>query len=463
VRKLIVLDGPNRGAVLELGPGVTRIGRERDADIGLPDALVSRRHASVSLDAGGAATVADLGSKNATYLNGIRLTGARPLGHGDELRLGSTTLVYVDGAAPAGGVAAGRASDPEGDTVCAPQGDGPDEIAAGTAAHAGRPRYLIGDSEAIRRVSELVQRCAPLPTTVLVLGESGTGKELVCEALHRLGPRPRRPFVVVNCATLEPALLESELFGHERGAFTGAVARKLGLLELVGDGTLFLDEVGELPLGAQAKLLRAIDRRQFHRVGGSQTLTTAARFVAATHRDLPALVREGRLREDLWYRLKVAEIRIPPLRERREDIPLLVEHFLRELRPHVPTNVREVAPEVLAALERHPFPGNVRELRNLVERCLIFARGERIELRDLPSDVVDAPHPPAPAARALTMPRAAEPDGVEAPETLADIERRHIGRVLERTGGNKARAARLLGIDRNTLYAKLRAHRLDER
>ncbi len=464
MRKLIVLDGPNRGAVSKVGPGVTRIGRERDVELVLPDLHVSRRHASIAVGIDGSATLSDLGSKNATYLNGIRLVGGRPLASGDELRLGDTTLLFLDGARGESGIPGGVAADPEGDTACLPFAEGSAEhaIAAGTAGRVGRPRYLIGESEGIRQVSELVQRCAPLSTTVLVLGESGTGKELVCEALHRLGPRRRGPFIVVNCATLEPALLESELFGHERGAFTGAVARKLGLLELASEGTLFLDEVGELPLAAQAKLLRAIDRRQFQRVGGVETLTSGARFVAATHRDLPALVRDGRLREDLYHRLKVAEIRIPPLRERREDLPLLVEHLLHELRPQVPTSVRDVTPEAMDVLVRYPFPGNVRELRNLLERCLIFARGEHVAVDDLPIEVRDAARaivvPPEPAAVTIGAPGACAADAALPP--LADVERRHIERALAVTAWNKTRAATLLGIDRNTLYAKIRAYGL---
>ncbi|MBL9088942.1 MAG: sigma 54-interacting transcriptional regulator [Planctomycetia bacterium] len=482
MRTLVVIDGPNRGAVLEIGPGESRIGRERNVELVLPDVRVSRRHAVLTVAADGTCHVTDLGSKNATYLNGIRLTGGKALAPGDELRLGDTTLVFVDATAADAAPAGAAAADPEGETVCLAQGeDGVEVVAAGAPGHAGRPRYLIGESDGIRQVSELVQRCAPLSTTVLVLGESGTGKELVCEALHRLGPRRRRPFVVVNCANLEPSLLESELFGHERGAFTGAVARKLGLLELAGDGTLFLDEIGELPLAAQAKLLRAIDRRQFHRVGGAETLTTAARFVAATHRDLPALVREGKLREDLYFRLKVAEIRLPPLRERRGDLPLLVDHLLQELRPQVPTAVRGLAPDALEVLERYPFPGNVRELRNLLERCLIFARGELVGIEDLPAEIVEAARPipaathaaphaapqtasqtaaPHAAGPATAAPVAAAPDEAAPLGALVDIEKAHIERVLARTAWNKTQAAALLGIDRNTLYAKIRAHRL---
>jgi DNA-binding NtrC family response regulator len=470
VRRLIVLDGPNRGAVLEVAAGATRIGRERGVELVLPDRHISRQHALLTVGDDGVATVGDLGSKNATYLNGIRLTGTRPLASGDELRLGETTLLYLDaarqvlGAGPAG--PAGSGGDGEGETAGLLPADGEAErsAVAGAAGRAGRLRYLIGDSGAMRQVAEMVQRCAPLSTTVLVLGESGTGKELVCEALHRLGPRRRRPFVVVNCATLEPALLESELFGHERGSFTGAVARKLGLLELAGDGTLFLDEVGELPLAAQAKLLRAIDRRQFQRVGGAEVLVTEARFVAATHRDLRARAREGLFREDLYFRLKVAEISIPPLRERRDDIPLLLEHFLHELAPALHSAVREVAPEVLEVLGRYPFPGNVRELKNLLERCLIFATSERVTLEDLPLEIVEAARA---AAAAAASPAKAAPPGTPSPaseaplESLDDIERRHIERVLAQTGWNKTQAAQRLGIDRNTLYAKIRAHRLD--
>ncbi|RME76963.1 MAG: sigma-54-dependent Fis family transcriptional regulator, partial [Planctomycetota bacterium] len=308
----------------------------------------------------------------------------------------------------------------------------------------GKTRYMVGRSRALEEISALVERCAPLDTTVLVTGESGTGKELVAEALHRLSGRRDEPFLVINCATLEPALLESELFGHERGAFTGAVARKLGKLELVGGGTLFLDEVGELPLEAQAKLLRAIDRREFVRLGGRDTLRARARFVAATHRDLDALVREGRFREDLLFRLRVVEIRLPPLRERTEDIEPLVKLFLEELRVRIPTPVKRFSDEALAVLERYRFPGNVRELRNIVERCLIFCRDEVVAPQALPAEV-----------------RAAAGAGEEASGgvlTLEESERRQIVRALEAADGNKTKAARMLGIDRTTLYAKLRRY-----
>jgi two-component system NtrC family response regulator len=298
----------------------------------------------------------------------------------------------------------------------------------------------------MRRLSADIERLAPLDTTVLVTGESGTGKELVAEALHNLSRRRRGPFVAVNSATLGAALIESELFGHERGAFTGAVARKLGKLELARGGTLFLDEVGELPLEAQAKLLRAIERKEFQRVGGVETLATDAWLVAATHRDLAAAVGDGEFREDLLYRLRVVELAIPPLRDRREDLPALVAHFLDEVRERVPTPLERFGQEALAALASYPFPGNVRELRNLVERTAIFCPVAEARLEDLPAEVRRGGQE--------------SPGAAESALSLAEVERRHIASVLRATGGNKTRAAEILGIDRVTLYARIRKYGL---
>ncbi|MHC4391299.1 MAG: sigma 54-interacting transcriptional regulator [Planctomycetota bacterium] len=449
IPKLIVLDGPIRGAVLRLQPGTNRIGRDPSVELMLPDKLISRRHAEMRLTGEGT-TLDDLGSTNATYLNGLRVTSARQLQHGDEVRLGDTVLLYVHEApSPAPSTAPAPAGDVFGDTAklrsdLEPIGD---LVATGRLTES-RARCLVGDSDSLRRISELVARCAPLDTTVLIVGESGTGKELVSEALHRQGPRRSEPFVVVNCATLEPTLLESELFGHERGAFTGAVARRLGKLELVGAGTLFLDEVGELPPEAQAKLLRAIDKRQFQRVGGHKVLTTHARFVGATHRDLTQMVKDGLFREDLLFRLRVVEIQIPPLRKRTEDIPPIVEHVMAELLAKIPAKARSLSEDAMEALLGYRFPGNVRELRNILERCLIFCEREVIEVADLPHEVRAQL---APAARGDS-----EPSGELA--TLEDLERRQIERALNKTGGNKTQAAKLLGIDRVTLYSKLKRH-----
>jgi len=447
--RLVVIEGPNRGAALRLLPAENRLGRDAGLELCLPDEGASRLHASISLDeATGGYVLRDLGSKNGTSWNGVRIEAPHALAGGDEVRIGGTVLLFV--------------SDEEQDRDAPGAGDtasvGPEAPSVAPADRARRAptrpaprRALVGEGPAARRLSALVERLAPLDSTVLVVGESGSGKELVAEALHQLGPRRAGAFVATNCATLEPALLESELFGHERGAFTAAVARRVGKLELARGGTLFLDEVGELPLEAQAKLLRALERREFQRVGGTETLATDARLLAATHRDLGALVRERKFREDLLFRLKVVELRVPPLRERREDLPVLVEHFLLELRARIPSRARSFAPDALARLAAYEFPGNVRELRNLVERCLIFAEGERIEAADLPSEV-QAAGGPAPAARAA----GATVAGGVAP--LAEVERAHIERAMAALGGNKTQVALALGIDRVTLYARLRRY-----
>jgi DNA-binding NtrC family response regulator len=425
--KLVVLEGPNRGAVLRVLPDRNRIGRDADLELSVPDEGVSRLHAEVSLD-GASYRLRDHGSKNGTYLNGIRLRGTAELSHQDELRVGGTVLLFLaDDEEPP--------SVKGGETRLIAE-----EARPSRRREAARPRYLLGESEATKRLSAIVERCAPLDSTVLVTGESGTGKELVAEGLHRLSPRRKAgPFVALNAATLEPRLLESELFGHERGAFTGAVARKLGKLELAKGGTIFLDEVGEMPLEAQAKLLRVLEKREFQRVGGNETLATDARVVAATNRDLAALAKEGRFRDDLRFRLEVVEIRIAPLRERKEDVRPLVEHFTSELREKIGSRARRFSEAALARLEKHPFPGNVRELRNTVERCLIFAEGEEIQESE------------------LRLAAAAPGDEIV---TLEEVEKRHIARALAAFGGNKTKVAELLGIDRTTLYAKIKRHGL---
>ncbi len=482
--RLVVVEGPNRGAVFTIRAKRSRLGRGAAAELTLPDDAISRVHAEI-LDEGGGYAVADLGSKHGTYLNGVRVEGRYPLSHGDELRLGTTVLLFLDEGGAAAEGPDDAASDGASDTVTldgaslderqprrrdaaaerrrAPTG--PSAPAAPSAPvrasarlrHARTERrYLVGESEAIRRISVLVTRCAPVDTTVLIVGESGTGKELVAEALHDLSPRRDGPYLAVNCATLEPALVESDLFGHERGAFTGAVERRLGKLELARSGTLVLDEVGELPREAQAKLLRAIERREFQRVGGQELLRTDARIVAATNRDLAALVRAGGFREELLFRLRVVENAIPPLRERREDIQPLVEHLLQELRTRIGSRARSFTPEALECLLRYRFPGNVRELRNIIERCLIFTEKEAIGLADLPPEV----RPQAAAAAETAFPGSAPapPPPDDKLLSLGELERAHIERALAANAWNKTKVAEILGIDRATLYAKLKRY-----
>ncbi|HVY60724.1 MAG TPA: sigma 54-interacting transcriptional regulator [Planctomycetota bacterium] len=459
--KIIVVEGPNRGAVLPLPPGTYRMGRDPELELVFPDRSISRRHADLAVDEDGIAVLTDAGSTNATYVNGVRVIEPRTVIHGDELRLGDTTCLFLHECVPGEDLGIGVFGDTSKLQLPPPSPDDASDAVGSTTAMSLRivrnvqpARYMVGESSQIRRVSELVARCAPLDTTVLVRGESGSGKELVAEALHRLGPRRDGPFIVINCATLEPALLESELFGHERGAFTGAVARKLGKLELAQGGTLFLDEVGELPLAAQAKLLRAVDKRQFQRVGGQQVLTTNARFVAATHRNLPELVRKGDFREDLLFRLNVVEIHVPPLRERPDDIAELIQHFLKELREKIPARARSLTPAALGELTRYRFPGNVRELRNVLERCLIFCEREYIDVADLPSEIRNATIP----FEATGKVEALDEKSVG---TLEDAEKTQIQRALLVAGWNKSKAAKLLAIDRNTLHSKMKRYNLE--
>ncbi|HYA49938.1 MAG TPA: sigma 54-interacting transcriptional regulator, partial [Streptosporangiaceae bacterium] len=283
---------------------------------------------------------------------------------------------------------------------------------------------------------ELVKKVAPTNSTVLLLGESGTGKDVFAHAIHRWSQRKDRSFVIVNCVALSEQLLESELFGHEKGAFTGATATRKGKVELAQGGSLFLDEIGDISPKLQLDLLRVLEQHEFRRVGGAELIRMDVRVIAATNRDLRQAVAEGHFREDLFYRLNVIPIILPPLRDRTEDIPLLVDHFLEQLRAETGKAVEGVTRDALGALMARPWPGNVRELRNLLERGIVLARGPYITAADL--ELLAAPSAPG-----------------EEPVSLREAERRHIETVLARCGGNVTRAARALGIDRVTLHRKI--------
>jgi two-component system response regulator HydG len=308
------------------------------------------------------------------------------------------------------------------------------------------PHGLVGSSEPMRRVLEQIRKVAATDATVLVQGESGTGKELVARAIHDAGPRRDAPFVSVSCAAIPEGLLESELFGHERGAFTGAVKRKLGRFELADGGTLFLDEVGEIPPSIQVKLLRVLQERTFERVGGEGSIEVDVRLVSATHRDLGRMVAEGQFREDLYYRLDVVPIRLPPLRDRPGDVEELARVFLARAAPRLARQreVRGFTPEALELLRRHRWPGNVRELQNLVEQALVFAEGPEVRAEDLPEGLRRAP-------AALPVPAGDRP----LPDVLDDLERQLVVAAMEKAHGVKAEAARLLGIKPSALYYKL--------
>ncbi len=316
------------------------------------------------------------------------------------------------------------------------------------AALAERHRVegIIGESGAMQEVLSVVRRVAPSDATVLIRGESGTGKELIAKALHYASPRAAGALVKVNCAALAESLLEAELFGHERGAFTGAVAARKGRFELADGGSLFLDEIGDLPPHVQVKLLRVLQEREFERVGSSRPIKVDVRLLAATHRNLEGLVRDGRFRDDLYNRINVVTIQLPPLRERREDLPLLIDHFLRVFAEKNGKNIRGLTREAREALLRYDYPGNVRELENLIERAVVLTRADVIGLTDLPLTL---------EAQAAESER--DPGLVAAVEGL---ERRMIREALAKTDGIQTRAAEVLGIGERVLRYKLKKYGL---
>ena len=312
---------------------------------------------------------------------------------------------------------------------------------------------IIGQSPLMHEVFEIVQQVAPTRATVLVLGESGTGKELIARAIHQLSPRAKQPMVSVHCAALAPTLLESELFGHEKGAFTGAHERRIGRFEQAQGGTLFLDEIGEIDASVQIKLLRFLGERTFERVGSNKTLTADVRLIAATNKKLEDLVKAGTFREDLFFRLRVVEIVLPPLRARPGDVPLLAQVFLREFARENNKPVTEFTADAMESLMNCPWPGNVRELRTAIEHAVVLCRGEKISARDLPSSV-----------RAGSALAGADPQRMLARNdlTVREAEKQLIIRALKETGGNRTLAAGKIGMSRRTLHRKLHTYQLEE-
>jgi DNA-binding NtrC family response regulator len=306
------------------------------------------------------------------------------------------------------------------------------------------PPPLLGSSPAMKKVAEMVAAVAVSDATVLILGESGTGKELVARAVHAGSPRRYNPLVVVNCGALPEGTLESELFGHEAGAFTGAVARHKGKFEVAEGGTVFLDEIGDVSPKVQVELLHVLEQKTVTRLGGNTEIPVDFRVIAATNRDLPALVAAGTFREDLYWRLNVFTIQIPPLRERRDDVPLLAEHFLKRFAQAMSRKPKALSPEALAALQSYPWPGNVRELQNAMERAVVIGSGPLVEPEDLPLHI-------------------SKPPNGGGAGSLAEMEREHIQGVLDAQGWNITHAARVLGVDRATLYSKIRRYELSKR
>ena len=301
-------------------------------------------------------------------------------------------------------------------------------------------KEIVGQSAAMKKVLEMIKGVAPLPTTVLITGESGTGKELIARAIHKNSPRQEKPFVVANCVAFAPNILESELFGHEKGAFTGANNRRIGRFEMAHGGTLFLDEIGEISLTTQAKLLRVVQEKEFERVGSSTSIKVEVRIVAATNKNLEKEIKENRFREDLFYRLNVFRIEVPPLRERKEDIPLLVSHFIKKYNQILNKRVSGISPEALSMLVDYSFPGNIRELENIIERAMIMSTQNMIE-KDL---------------FFLAQGSSNQQTG-----TLKEMEKEMIKKSLIQNEGNRTKAAQCLGMSRRNLQLKLKEYHID--
>jgi DNA-binding NtrC family response regulator len=411
-----VVDGPDRGKHATSTADLA-VGTAKDNDLVVGDFTVSRYHLEVSVRPGGV-LVSDLGSTNGTYVGGVRIERAI-VPPGTLLKLGGTTIRFDDAVRRTVPVEArGR------------------EL-AGLLARTPQMLKLFGD----------VERVAPTPTSVLVVGESGTGKERVAEALHAQSPRASEPFVTIDCGALASTLLSSELFGHERGAFTGADRTYIGAFERAQGGTVFLDEIGELPAADQVALLGVLERRRFRRVGGTAEIELGARVIAATNRDLRSEVNNGRFRHDLYHRLAVVVLKLPPLRERTDDIPMLVEHFARELGAEG-TMEDVFGAEQLARWVRHPWPGNVRELRNAVEAALVVGPQLTGELPAQPAAAVDDPSTPLPPYKDARA------------QVVGEFERSYLTRLMQESAGNVSRAARAARMDRSHLIDLLHRHGL---
>jgi DNA-binding NtrC family response regulator len=413
--RLIVIEGPDRDQAIDGGGAELAIGTAPANTMILSDPAVSRHHVAISPTPRGH-LVRDLGSTNGTMVNGTAVEGAY-LAPGAVIAIGRSRLKF--------------------DVV-----GGEDRAVLSQDARWGR---ALGTSEAMRRIFAVLPRIAESDSTILLEGETGTGKGLLAEAIHEASPRAAGPFIVLDCGAIPPSLIESELFGHEKGAFTGAAASRVGGFEAARGGTVFLDEIGELPLDMQPKLLRALEDRVVKRLGGNEPVRLDIRIIAATNRDLRSEINQGRFRSDLYYRLNTFRLRIPPLRERRDDIALLVAHFYRQLSPGEPPPA-----DLLAELTRHDWPGNVRELRAAVERAVLLGDPAvwRALSEDAPVSAEDQRFVDGTSFRAAKE------------RAVAAWEREYVRTLIARHDGNLSRAARAVRMDRNHLRELLRRHRI---
>jgi len=462
--RLVVLSGPLKDSIIPLTESETTVGREASNDIPVTDPSVSREHFRLSCE-GGRYRVQDLVSRNGTLVNGSKVE-EHWLRHGDEIAAGDSSFLFLEEEelAPiashvefedAQGTAETTVIDPR--DVVYPRPDQLSRELLENARHLawleeenerltveiGRDWNLIGESPKMKEVYQFVKRAAPAESTVLIGGESGTGKELAARALHRNSPRANKPFVAINCAAIPEALLETELFGYERGAFTGASAQKRGKLEVANGGTVFLDEIGELAPALQVKLLRVLQEREFERVGGTNSIKVNIRLIAATNYDLDQAVREGNFHQDLYYRLVVLPITMPALRERREDIPMLARHFVQKHAKRYKLKPRPISREAISCLVNYDWPSNVRELENAIEYALVMGASEMILPEDLPEALLE---------------HTAPPEIIEAKYHAAvkELKKQLTLDAVEQTQGNYADAARILGVHPNYLNRLIR-------
>ncbi len=429
--RLIAIAGLMEGAFYMLPEQEITVGGDPSNLLVIDDGAVAPFHCVIS-GRDGEFRLRNAGAAGGLSVNGLPVDD-RALVHGDEVRIGETLFLYL----------AYEAETPA-DFRLQREIDRLELENRRLQAAAHVDHDMVGDSPAIRGVCQFIAKVAPTDSTVLICGESGTGKELVARAVHRNSRRASKPFVAINCAAITETLLESEMFGHEKGSFTGAVAQKRGKLEAADGGTILLDEIGEMSAALQSKLLRVLQEREFERVGGTRTVRADLRVIAATNRDLAEEVRNGTFRQDLYYRLNVVKVNLPPLRERRGDIPLLARHFIQKFARRSSRHVAGLAPEARDLLLRYNWPGNVRELENAIERAVVMGSTEFILPEDLPETLFEEAQSRSDASLALFH------------ETVNDAKKQVIRRAFDQADGSYTEAARLLGLHPNYLHRLIR-------